>query len=51
MKTRECIKCEKMFECEGKEKDKPCLHFKERQKYGEIQKQESRIRRNGVRQY
>ena len=30
MKTKECIHCEKFFECEGKEKDNPCLHFKER---------------------
>lgn len=32
MKTKECIHCEKFFECEGKEKDKPCLHYKERKK-------------------
>lgn len=28
IKTKECIKCEKCLECKGKEKDKPCLHFK-----------------------
>lgn len=30
MFSKECIKCEKMFECAGKENNKPCLHFKER---------------------
>lgn len=30
MFSKECIRCEKMFECAGKKKDKPCLHFKER---------------------
>ena len=30
MFSKECIKCEKMFDCVGKESDKPCLHFKER---------------------
>ena len=29
-KTRECIKCERFFECKGKDGDAPCLHFKER---------------------
>ena len=32
IKTKECIHCEKFFECAGKEKDKPCLHYKERKK-------------------
>lgn len=32
MKTKECIHCERFFECKGKEKDKPCLHYKERRK-------------------
>ena len=33
MKDRECIKCEKFFDCEGKPKgvDK-CLYFTERKK-------------------
>lgn len=35
MKTRECIRCEAFFDCKGKEKDKPCLHFKERRKVSE----------------
>lgn len=42
MKTKECIKCEKIFDCAGKEKDKPCLHFKERkgsENNGKVQKQ------------
>lgn len=30
IKDKECIRCEKFFECKGKEKDKVCLHFKER---------------------
>ena len=31
MKDRECIKCERFFECEGKAKEvKRCLNFKER---------------------
>ena len=30
MKTKECIQCEKFFECPGKVNDKPCLHFKNR---------------------
>lgn len=29
-KTRECIRCERLFECEGKPTEKACLHFKER---------------------
>ncbi len=40
-KTRECIKCEKFFECKGKDSDKPCLHFKERKNDGKVQKQKS----------
>lgn len=32
MKTRECIRCETFFDCEGKESKKPCLHFKARAK-------------------
>lgn len=35
MKTKECIHCERFFECKGKEKDKPCLHYKERRKNNE----------------
>lgn len=30
MKDRNCIKCEKFFECPGKDTKAPCLHFKER---------------------
>lgn len=26
-KDRDCIHCEKLFDCVGKEKDKPCLHY------------------------
>lgn len=32
MRTKECIHCERIFECPGKANDKPCLHFKERKK-------------------
>lgn len=32
MRTKECIHCERIFECPGKVNDKPCLHFKERKK-------------------
>lgn len=32
MKDRECIKCKKFFECKGKDKNTPCLHFEERKK-------------------
>lgn len=35
MKTRECIHCVKFFECDGKEKDEPCLHYEERKKVTE----------------
>lgn len=32
-KNRECIQCEKFFECEGKPKDvKRCINFKERKR-------------------
>ena len=30
VKTRECIRCRKFFECKGKPKDKPCVNFEER---------------------
>lgn len=32
MKDKECLHCKKFFECKGKEKPKPCLHFEERKK-------------------
>lgn len=32
MKTKECMYCVKFFECEGKENNKPCLHYEERKK-------------------
>lgn len=41
MKTRECIRCEKFFECNGKDTDKPCLFFKERTT-NEVQEQKSK---------
>lgn len=41
MKDRECIHCEKFFDCKGKENNKPCLHYEERkaEKNGENQQQ------------
>lgn len=30
VKDRECIRCEKIFDCKGKEKGKMCLWLKER---------------------
>lgn len=36
-KTRECIHCERFWECKGKEKDEPCLHYKERKENGSKQ--------------
>ena len=34
VKDRECIKCERFFDCEGKPSSKPCLHYKERKDNG-----------------
>ncbi len=42
MKTKECIHCERFFECKGKENDKPCLHYKERKKNGGKQQTKGR---------
>lgn len=30
MKDRECIHCERFFDCAGKPTDRPCILFKER---------------------
>lgn len=40
VKDKECIHCEKFFECEGHKKGSLCINFKERKKDGK--------RRNGV---
>lgn len=32
IKDRECIKCKRFFNCKGKDKKEPCLHFEERKK-------------------
>ena len=37
-KTKECIKCEKFFECKGKDSENPCLHFKERKENEQYKK-------------
>lgn len=44
IKTRECIHCKKFFDCAGKETDKPCLHFDERERTDNEQVQESKDR-------
>lgn len=44
MYGKECIHCKKMFECSGKEKDKPCVNFEKRKgsaSDGEIQNHDS----------
>lgn len=46
MKTRECIHCVKFFECDGKEKDEPCLRFQERSKERERDKVDKAIYRH-----
>ena len=30
MKTKECIHCEKFFECQGKPDERPCVNFVDR---------------------
>lgn len=42
MRDRECIKCKKFFECEGKDSKKPCLFFEERKKENGDQQQAKR---------
>lgn len=34
IKDKECIHCEKMFDCEGKERGKLCIQMKERRTDG-----------------
>lgn len=42
MKDRECVKCEKVLECEGKPTANPCLHYKERKENGKDKQQTER---------
>ena len=42
MKDRECIMCEKIFDCKGKPNKKPCLSFEERKKRNDKQQTERR---------
>lgn len=41
MKDRECIRCEKFFDCKGKGKPTPCLNFQERKTDEQVQKPKS----------
>jgi hypothetical protein len=34
MKDKECIYCEKFFECKGKDTKNPCVNFEDRRKKG-----------------
>lgn len=42
MFTKECIRCEKVIGCKGKEKDKPCHCFRERKDLKDGNKQQTK---------
>lgn len=45
MFAKECIRCERLFNCKGKEKDKPCLCFEERKDLKDGNKQQTKGRK------
>lgn len=39
IKDKECIKCKRFWNCNGKPKKEPCLHFVERKKKDDLEQQ------------